>query len=150
MLNHFIFETSKSAPASVFRLIRLETLFLKMSEDSGADRNFTREEVLAMMDSRKEKEDELLNWLSVLEGQGVGMDDPLIDNENYPSKSFGGCYLINLETSFRLLRPLCNCPFLKYRTRFESCFLAIEQSHVKLFIFVVKLTREPQSQALLI
>ena len=89
MLNHFIFETSKSAPASVFRLIRLETLFLKMSEDSGADRNFTREEVLAMMDSRKEKEDELLNWLSVLEGQGVGMDDPLIDNESYPSKSFG-------------------------------------------------------------
>ena len=58
-----------------------------MSEDSGSDRNFTREEVLAMMDTRKEKEGELLNWLSVLEGQGVGMDDPLIDSEDYPSES---------------------------------------------------------------
>lgn len=59
---------------------------MSMSAAAGSERNFTREEVLAMMDSRKEKEGELLNWLSVLEGQGVGMDDPLIDSENYPSK----------------------------------------------------------------
>ncbi len=56
-----------------------------MSEDNSG-RNYTREEVLAMMDLRKAKEEEYLHWLSVLEGQGVGMDDPLVDNEDYPSK----------------------------------------------------------------
>ena len=51
-------------------------------------RNATKEEVLALMDLRKSKEEELLAWNGVLESQGVGMDDPLVDEEDYPSEFF--------------------------------------------------------------
>ena len=55
-----------------------------MSESS--TKNVTKEEVLALEASRKSKEEELTAWMGVLDSQGVGMDDALVDNEDYPSK----------------------------------------------------------------
>ncbi len=56
--------------------------------NTGGSRNATKEEVLALMDLRKSKEEELLAWHGVLESQGVGMDEPLVDEEDYPSEFF--------------------------------------------------------------
>jgi len=38
------------------------------------------------MDKRKALEGELVGWLSVLESQQVGMEDALVDEDNFPSK----------------------------------------------------------------
>jgi hypothetical protein len=58
-----------------------------LSKMSGtSSKNATKEEVLALEASRKSKEEELLAWMGVLDSQGVGMHDALVDNEDYPSK----------------------------------------------------------------
>ena len=53
---------------------------------SNPDRNYTNQEVLELMETRKSKEEELSAWLDVLQSQNVGMDDPLVDSEDFPSK----------------------------------------------------------------
>ena len=55
----------------------------KMSELTS--KNVTKEEVLALEASRKSKEEKLSAWMGVLDSQGVGMNDPLVDSEDYPS-----------------------------------------------------------------
>ena len=77
-----------------------------------SEHNYTREEVLAMMDDRKAKEAELSAWISVLESQNVGMDDALVDNENYPSKLLTRPISLIFHLIFRyniILSPLCVC-----------------------------------------
>ena len=45
-------------------------------------KNWTKEEVLTMMDEKKRIESEMADWTEVLNSQGgVGMHEPLIDNE---------------------------------------------------------------------
>lgn len=46
--------------------------------------NATRQDVLLLMDKRKEMEEELSAHLSVLATQNVGMEDALVDQEGYP------------------------------------------------------------------
>jgi hypothetical protein len=54
--------------------------------ESNPTRNYTNQEVLELMNCRKSKEEELAKWLEVLSTQNVGMDDPLVDSEDFPSK----------------------------------------------------------------
>ena len=79
-------KNSKIATHSVFLkpFIFLFEFVAKMSESS--TKNVTKEEVLALEASRKSKEEELTAWMGVLDSQGVGMNDALVDNEDYPSK----------------------------------------------------------------
>ena len=49
-----------------------------------AEKNATKDEVLALMKEKDRLEEELKEWASVLEGQNVGMEDTLIDEEGYP------------------------------------------------------------------
>ena len=52
-------------------------------EDTKIDnKNWTKEEVLAIMDEKKRIESEMAEWTEVLSAQGgVGMHEPLIDAE---------------------------------------------------------------------
>ena len=50
-------------------------------------KNWTREEVLAMMDDKKRIESEMADWTDVLQSQGgIGMHEPLVDNEGKKSR----------------------------------------------------------------
>ena len=49
---------------------------------NAGQKNWTKEEVFAMMDEKKRIESEMVDWTEVLNSQGeVGMHEPLIDNE---------------------------------------------------------------------
>jgi hypothetical protein len=46
------------------------------------DKNWTKEEVLALMDEKKRIESEMAEWTEVLNAQGgVGLHEPLVDAE---------------------------------------------------------------------
>ena len=52
-------------------------------ESSGEnEKNWTKEEVLAVMEEKKRIESEMAEWTEVLNSQGgVGLHEPLVDNE---------------------------------------------------------------------
>ena len=57
-------------------------------------------QVLALMDQRKEMEQELVNWLQVLETQGkVGMEQPLVDRDGYPRNDIDIVQVCRIWTS---------------------------------------------------
>ena len=59
-----------------------------MASQENNDKNWTKEEVFAMMDEKKRIESEMADWTEVLNAQdGVGMREPLVDAEGiYRSK----------------------------------------------------------------
>ena len=50
--------------------------------DEHDGQNWTKEQVLAMMDEKKRIESDMANWTEVLNSQGgIGMHEPLVDDE---------------------------------------------------------------------
>ncbi|KPM08852.1 hypothetical protein QR98_0073770 [Sarcoptes scabiei] len=48
------------------------------------DRKEARKEALELNNRRNELENEIKEYMSILDSQGIGMNEPLVDSEGYP------------------------------------------------------------------
>merc|ERR1711879_932611 len=83
-----------------------------------------RAKLLELDSRRKSLEEELKEHLDILKSNGVGMDDALVDSEDYPRNDIDVYQVLDIHEKSRTEGNGTNC--VSNRVVLPSCFAAID------------------------